>query len=421
MSSRGKVVLLTGSHLCNNPRGVKEADALDAAGFEVEVLGWIADPAMREEDRGMLASRRWTFTPCVDWLGGRAGSRLRRLGWRAGRRLAFALAGTAGVQTAAQLGGWRQAFLQAARQRQADLYIAHSAAMIWVALELRSEGRTVGVDMEDWFSQENPAPYPSSLVMRMEGELLRASAHATCTSREMSGALSSAYACAPPLVIYNAFPWSERERLDGLRKDRTGSACPSLHWYSQTLGAGRGLEDLFAALPMVKGELEIHLRGGAGAGTRAWINAQIPPDWRERVHVHAPVANAELMSRIAEHDIGFAGEAPHHPSRDLTVTNKMLQYLLAGLAVIASDTRGQREIAESARDAVLLYRSGDSASLARRINGLLAERHLLQSARRAALLAAQSHLCWERTAPRLVASVVHAVNSRSIHNGAPYR
>jgi len=58
----------------------------------------------------------------------------------------------------------------------------------------------------------------------------------------------------------------------------------------------------------------------------------------------------DLLSRIAEHDIGFAGEMPHCRSRDLTVTNKILQYLLAGLAVVASGTAGQRRGNEILRE-----------------------------------------------------------------------
>ena len=62
-----------------------------------------------------------------------------------------------------------------------------------------------------------------------------------------------------------------------------------------------------------------------------------------------------MLSRIAEHDIGFAGEQNYCRSRDLTVTNKILHYLLGGLAVIASDTAGQRQIAAQAGEAVRVY------------------------------------------------------------------
>lgn len=413
MTARGTIVLLTGSHLCNNPRTVKEADALSAAGFDVEVLGWIADREHQAEDREMLSSRRWRFTPCVDLLQGSPPARLRAFGSRAERRLAFALAGATGWQTAAQLGGWRREFLGAARRRNADLFIAHSAMTIWAAVQLLREGRRVGVDMEDWFSNEHPAPYPSSLVALHEAELLRGGSHATCTSDAMGQALAEAYRCTPPKTVYNVFPWSERERLDGQLKDRRDRRCPSLHWYSQTLGAGRGLEDLFAALPYVTGNLEIHLRGTLASQAQAWLDREIPAAWRDRVHVHGPVANAALLSRISEHDIGFAGEMKSPPSRDLTVTNKILQYLLAGLAAVASDTQGQSEVARSAPGAVFLYRSGDPRSLAGQIDALLAAPEMLQSAKRAALEAARERFCWEKSAPRLVDSVAAALATGS--------
>lgn len=398
-------MLLTASHLCNNPRAVKEADALSAAGFDVEVLGWIAERSHLAEDREILGSRAWTFTPCIDLLQSSLSARLRSLAWRAERRAGFALAGAVGWQSAAQLGGWRRALLSAARQRQADLFIAHSALTIWVGVQLLREGRRVGVDMEDWFSREQATPYPSSLVACREAELLRVARHATCTSTAMSRALAYEYGSPPPKVVYNAFPWSERRRLDGLAKDRRDHRRPSIHWYSQTLGEGRGLEDLFAALPYVTQDVEVHVRGTLGQGTRTWLAERIPPGWQDRVHVHGPVTNKELLSRIAEHDIGFAGEMKLHPSRDLTVTNKMLQYLLAGLATVASDTRGQCEVAEEAPGAVFLYRSGEPTSLAAQINTLVRTPNLLRAAKQVALDAARERFCWERVAPRLVESV----------------
>ena len=412
--ARRRIVLLTASHLCNNPRAVKEADALSEAGYEVEVLGWTTDRAHHAEDKAILCSRNWTFSSFVDLLEASPMSRMHSLAWRAERRIAFALAQNLGWHSAAQLGGWRRALLSVARQRNADLFIAHSALTIWVGAQLQREGRRVGVDMEDWYSREHPLPYPSSLVAGREAELLRVAPHATCTSMAMSLALASAYGGPPPKVVYNAFSWSERDNLDGVSKDRTSRRKYSIHWYSQTLGEGRGLEDLLAALPHVTQDVEVHLRGTLGDGARAWLEGRIPPGWRDRVHVHSPVTNAELLSRIAEHDIGFSGEMKVYPTRDLTVTNKMLQYLLAGLAVVASDTQGQSEVAVAAPGAVFMYVSGEPLSLATRINALLESPGLLMAAKQAALSAAREKFCWERIAPVLVDSVAAALASRSM-------
>src|ERR1039458_8105828 len=99
--------------------------------------------------------------------------------------------------------------------------------------------------------------------------------------------------------------------------------------------------------------------------------SQIPSEWRSRVFLHDVVPHEMLLSRIAEHDIGFAGEEKYCRNKDLNVSNKILHYLLAGLAVVASDTAGQREIAERAPGAVHLYPSGRPDALAEQINRLL--------------------------------------------------
>jgi hypothetical protein len=169
------------------------------------------------------------------------------------------------------------------------------------------------------------------------------------------------------------------------------------------------LEDLFAALRFVKHEAEIHLRGKPVAGFEDRLATQVPEMWRPRIFIHNLVSNDELLSRIAEHDIGFAGEQNFCRSRDLTVTNKILHYLLGGLAVVASDTAGQKEIAEQVNGAVRIYRSGDATSLANELNKLLSSREALCAAKTSALIAAEKDFCWERQAPVLVKSVESAL------------
>jgi hypothetical protein len=226
----------------------------------------------------------------------------------------------------------------------------------------------------------------------------------------MSRALVVEYGCRKPAAIYNAFAWAERGALDGKIKDRRDQGVPSLHWYSQTLGPGRGLEDLFRALGLVHAEMEVHLRGRLALGAEAWFAALVPAKWKKRVFVHPLVSNAELLSRIAEHDIGFAGELKYCRSRDLTVTNKILHYLLAGLAVVASDTSGQREVAARALNtAVRSYPSGNARALAEELNMLLSSEGELRTAKAAALIAAERTFCWEQQVPTLLSSIEAAL------------
>jgi glycosyltransferase involved in cell wall biosynthesis len=225
----------------------------------------------------------------------------------------------------------------------------------------------------------------------------------------MSEALASEFGCPKPTVLYNAFPWSDRKHLDSVFLDRQDRRLPSIHWFSQTLGHDRGLEDLIAALPLLKHEAEIHLRGKPARGFERWLAQRTPEAWRGRIKVHGLVSNAELLSRIAEHDIGFAGETSLIRSRDLTVTNKILYYLLAGLAVVASETAGQKEVAEQAPGGVSLYPPGNSVELAARLDVLLGSSDALRQAKIAVLAAAKRAFCWERQEKELLEAVSRAV------------
>jgi glycosyltransferase involved in cell wall biosynthesis len=397
---KSKIVLLTGNSLCHNPRVLKAASALACAGHEVQVLGGWTDSKFKARDRQLLESAPFKFVPVIDSTLPGMSHDVARFARRAGRRAVNEIYLRTGRQSPLQLGFGIKRFFRLAFEIPADLYVAHSEAGLYIASELARSGKRVGVDMEDWFSEdllpEARRYRPLALLRSLESKLLLKRNYASCPSRAMSGALADAYGCAPLTVVYNAFEWSERRALDGSVKDRRNKDIPSIHWFSTTLGHGRGLDKLLAAIPLLKYDVEIHLRGKPSVGFEAWVKTQVPNRWRDRVFIHPVVRNDELLARIVEHDIGFAGETKECLSRDLTITNKVLHYLLGGLAVVASDTAGQKEVAEQAPGAVLLYAAENVRALADVLNGLLGSPERMRQAKAAALQAAKETFCWER-------------------------
>jgi hypothetical protein len=370
---------------------------------------------LKARDRQLVASIPFRFTAVVDFTDEGLGAQAKALASRLTSKVGLIGHRYGGVSNRWQLGLNGRALAQATRHANADLYIAHSESGLLALERLRRYGCRTAVDMEDWFSEdllpEARKDRPVRVLRRLEETALREGIFAACTSHAMSNALTNEYRCSPPTVLYNAFPWADRQTIDGTMRDRRSHAIPSIHWYSQTLGAGRGLEDLIAALPMIRSAAEIHLRGHPAAGFERWLSERLPDHWRDRVFLHGLVRSDQLLSRIAEHDIGFAGEMKYCRSRDLTVTNKILHYLLAGLAVVASDTSGQIEVAEQAAGAVTLYPSGDASALADRLDFLLASSERLQAARWAALAAAERTFCWEHQERRLLDGVAQAVDA----------
>ena len=399
-----KILILIGGHLCNGPRPVKEADALTEAGHDVKVAGVWFDPVFAERDCQLVQQKTWQFQPVLDFRPNRQQNRLTQFGVRLQAQLAQQAFQRFRIVSPALLGYGARSMLRTAVREQADLTIVHSEAGLWVATQLLDRGFQVGVDFEDWFSQDllplAQATRPIAQLKMLEAHLVRNCTYCLTTSHAMAEAMATAYQAPQPTVIYNAFPLAERELLDWEYRDRQDLDLFSFHWFSQTIGPGRGLETLFQALDYLTHPIEIHLRGNCPAHYRQWLQESIPENWRDRIFIHPTVPNAELLSRIAEHDIGLALESPEIPSRNLTITNKLFQYLQAGLAVIASDTAGQREILTQYPDIGTLIASDSPLELANAIAELSQSPDRVKASKAAAELAIDQ-LCWEKEAHKL--------------------
>jgi hypothetical protein len=346
-----RIVILSGNHICNNPRALKEAEAFSLKGYDIEVLGLGTNAELSARDTELVIDKKWKYTPLL-----RNQPFWKKIFMSGRRKTGNLVSRLFGINNQWQLGGIAGVLLAEGGKRKADLYIAHSEPGMWAAEELRKRGNRVGVDMEDWYS-EDLLPQarknrPISLLKKLEGNLLRHGFYSSCTSEAMADALMKEYGCKRPVVIRNVFPLKDRERMDGKWKDRPDMAkwvdrndpnkerpeeAPvSIHWFSQTIGPGRGLEILFQALEGMGGKWELHLRGNL-KGYESWLEQNCPAGVRQRTKVHSLVSNDELLSRIAEHDIGYCGEPKTPLNKNLTISNKLFQYLQAGLAVVASE------------------------------------------------------------------------------------
>lgn len=398
-----QIAILIGGHLCTAPRPQKEAAALAAAGHQVTVLGVWFEEHLAQRDGPLHQGQPWTFRPVLDFRPGQPGR-----GWvRVQARLARLLYRRLGWPTPALLGYGARPLLAAARAQGANLTIVHSEAGLWVGQRLLDAGQRVGVDLEDWFAEDllpsARRDRPVAWLAALEQDLLRRCAYRLTTSQALATALATRYQVPPPTVIYNLFPQPE---LPPITSPSPGQPV-RLHWFSQTLGPGRGLELLFAALPHLEVTAEVYLRGRTTPATESWLATYLSPFWRKRVHLLPTVANAELPAAIAAYDIGLALEQPHPPSRNLTVTNKLFQYLQGGLAVVATDTAGQREVLEQVPAVGRLVPATDAVALAAALSDLAQPEQL--RAAKAAARATRAQWSWARAEPTVVAAAAAAL------------
>lgn len=411
-----KVVIVSGIQLINNPRVFKEAKCLSENGFEVTVLASVYNTESRILTEKLLQGTQFHHLVVFDGVSSNAIEKIKVFGYRAIGRLARILHSILGWESPLQLGNQVIPLLLAARRQQADLFIVHLEQALFVGCKLLDEGRNVAIDVEDWYSEdglpEDRMRRPLQLIRSLELKLLQNCPYSTTTSQALSKQLAAHYQCSPPGVVFNAFVFGERDQIDYQHKDRCNLEIPSIVWFSQTVGPGRGLEQLVEAVNHLEFEVEVHILGTCRTGFKEDLLAALSEEKKGLLFFHPPVPQQELLSRLAEHDIGFAGELSYCKSRDLTVTNKALEYMRAGLGVVASDTAGHCEIAAQTIG-FQVYQQTKPDQLAEVISDLVVNTGKLSDGRSANLELARNRFSWEITSQTLLDLVMSATHQES--------
>ncbi len=396
-------------YLASTPRVVKEADALTEAGHDVTV---ICAPGGLEETRQhgdkIVEERDWEAIR-IGWSPERSGERWTYWKSTLRQRLAqFVPESLWPYVSAPQVESHRlyPEGVRSAVDQAADLYIGHyPAGLATAAYAAQKWGAHLAYDAEDFHVGE--APDDQNRVDRIdfiEGRYLPGCSYVTAASEGIARALAERYGIESPIVINNVFPWSERASIDETTKDRCGDEL-SLYWFSQTIGMSRGIQDAIRGAGLLESPVQLHFRGALPDRVRTRLMSVAKCSGvADCVYFHPKVPPGELLSRAAEHDVGLALEQGHTPNRRICTTNKLFRYMLAGLAIAATDVPGQRAVLDDELAFSGLYEPGDPQGLASVLRRWTNSEHLSE-AQTAALQAARSRWNWERESQKLVHAV----------------
>jgi glycosyltransferase involved in cell wall biosynthesis len=281
-----------------------------------------------------------------------------------------------------------------AASEPADWFIAHTQAALPVAAwAARRQNARLSFDCEDllWYSPGDPV----QIVRAIETAYLPRCEYVSVPSQAIGKKIEEAYGVIP-LVLLNVFP----RRLVAKMQPPVGrSQHPKvkLHWFSQVIGPGRGIEDAVAALQWLDKDVELHLRGFCSEEYRAQLNdLAFHFGVGSRLFCYAQVDHDDLIEAMADYDIGLALERPENSNSGLTISNKLFSYLLAGLPVIATETPGHLEALAAMPNASSSYPAGDARALANRIERWSLNPQALCEAQQCAWESARETYCWEQ-------------------------
>jgi len=405
--------------ISQNPRVVKEADALAAAGYDVVVLFLQHFAWAREMDRQILERAKWRGD--IVEVFPSAGGRLRR--WTSAPQLFVFLRLCRWTMRFpfAELAYSRYFFplLRRAIHHRGDLYIGHyTGSLPVVAWAARWTGAKYSFDFEDFHRAEtypvDLQSLPSRLVAALEGRYLPAASFVTAASWGIAEEVAKATGLPEPATVLNVFPWSDRAGMPP-PKPRPPDATLSLYWFSQIVSLDRGLQDVIGAMALMREPAELHIRGNdSGNSIEGLRRLAKERGVFERVHFHAIIPPGDLIADAAGHDVGLCLEVPATPNKDACISNKIFIYMLAELAIVASRTRGHSDILTAVPNIGFLYDCGDIHALAAILDRYAADRALLVRTRSAAHAAARERWNWERESQKIVAAVGRVLAEQTV-------
>lgn len=387
-----RICLVGATHPCHNPRLVREADTLVEAGHDVRVVAPSFMPELAQKDIRLMSRRRWRLGT-VDYvphsLKGAGRSFFTRSGRRAFTEL-FKLTGSPRFAERAYAPAWRR-MTALAIDEKADLFIAHAHAALSIAAAAATRWRSaLAFDCEDLLSEGIGDPH--DIVILLEKQYLLRCEYVSVPSEAIGQKLVDSYQIPAPVVLYNVFPKSMiNVAMNG--KEKMPSRL-KVHWFGQTIGSGRGLEEAVEALSLLLDKTELHLRGQWAPGYEQELRS-LANRLKVTLIVHPCVDHDEIINSLTEFDVGLALERIDNGAYARTVSNKLGSYMLAGLALAVTDTPGQREILGEAPEAGFLYSAGDAKSLAKGLTKWIENREALQAAQTASSRAAQDRFCWD--------------------------
>ena len=302
-----------------------------------------------------------------------AGGRLYRVG-----RSSALLRELRGLARLARLVGTTQRLVRAARRTGRFAVVhAHDFETLPTGALLRRRGARLVYDAHELYADEEPDPPRSyrSVVRLLEPLCARRADAVVTVGDELARELRQRLRRADDPVVVLSCPFVQHVEPQA----RPGRRLRAL--YQGATGPGRPLGDLLDAIASADGvQLTIRV---ANADLRELRQAVAARGLEEAVEVAAPVPPDRVVAAAADFHVGLVINRPVTRNDELVLPNKLFEYLMAGLAVVAPRLPALRRVVED-EEVGLTYEPGDPQALGEALAALAQDRAGLAEMRRRA-------------------------------------
>lgn len=385
-SNRKRVCVCTSNRADREPRAPRHAVAIAKSGLDVEVVFLDCSPAGESECRLTELNDVSNLSRITHYYSHRNNGVLRLVANRAWQRFARGLFRAFNFALGDALSSYMIGVEAKLSSLRADVYIAHDIHMLVPAARAaKKNGAALVFDCMEFYSDMGGSQTRTDrrIIEALEAKWLPRCELILASSDFVADEYERKYEIPRPLTVLNC-----PKMLDELPR-----ATPRdfrLYWRNSVIGLGqRGLDDAFVALSHLPIDISLHLQGRLPDRSSAAIGDRVNRlGIADRVFVHPACLPEEAVLAASEFTVGLCLERAGIRNQELTVSNKIFDYMMGGLPVVSSDLQGLADIVERSKGG-MLYRSGDPLDLAAKIHELYSDvtlrAGLARNARRFAL------------------------------------
>ena len=239
-------------------------------------------------------------------------------------------------------------FIKAATGTEPDVVHAHDLNTLWVGTvvkrrtgaklvydshELATARNRMGTWWRRWagYWERRGVPHADEIIMAAPGY--------ADAARALYGVESTVILNVPELQVPEREGWDLREELD-LPRDQ------HLVVYQGSIQENRGIEQVIAAMQHVSDTVMVVI--GYGYHRPVLERMVRERGWDDRVRFFGPVPNQDLVNWTASADLGVCCIVGTSPSYFHSLPNKLFEYLMAEVPVVASDFPGMGGVVKEA-------------------------------------------------------------------------
>ena len=394
-----RILIISKNEICYNPRLLKAADYFSEKGCEVEIYNpivGIATKAIYDESiqgknwkliendiskRSNLSKAKWLFVSLLH-------SYRSKVYIKSNGKKTFNAFLNKGLL-----------FNNIDRNRRYDWILINLVDNLPFAAELKkTTGAKLIYDSQEYFVGQYQKYAKSELdwVIAAEKKYIHDVNIVISTTNVMGERLKSDYDLKAPVVRVRNVPSLNMLKHEMPDNDINKQQL-NLIWHGMGiyLNNTRGVHILVQAMAKVKSNVKLTLQGTLNPSQQSILNDYINKhNLQDKITVRPPADPYKIVQSLQGFDIGMIGELPEEDNQRLTSSNKLFDYINAGLAVVASDLPGLREtVAEY--NVGKLYTPGNLEDLAEAIDLMAEDRQLLGRYQANSKSVSAKELYWE--------------------------